>query len=85
MRFQVSAGAIPASMIRGIIKGINTVLKYGGPTEIFPIPKASINNGYKVPRRTVAAAEAAVGLAIIVMYYKNKGSIQVEHISSLKG
>ena len=34
---------------------------------------------------TVAAAEAAVGLAIIVMYYKNKGSIQVEHISSLKG
>ena len=34
---------------------------------------------------TVAAAEAAVGLAIIVMYYKNKGSIQVEQISSLKG
>ena len=34
---------------------------------------------------TVAAAEAAVGLAIIVMYYKNKGSIDVEQISSLKG
>ena len=34
---------------------------------------------------TVAAAEAAVGLAIIVIYYKNKGSIQVEQISSLKG
>mgnify|MGYP000665143997 FL=1 len=34
---------------------------------------------------TVAAAEAAVGLAIIVIYYKNKGSIHVEHISSLKG
>ena len=34
---------------------------------------------------TVAAAEAAVGLAIIVAYYKNKGSIRVEHISSLKG
>ena len=34
---------------------------------------------------TVAAAEAAVGLAIIVIYYKNKGSINVEHISSLKG
>ena len=34
---------------------------------------------------TVAAAEAAVGLAIIVMYYKNKGSIHVEQISSLKG
>jgi len=34
---------------------------------------------------TVAAAEAAIGLAIIVVYYKNKGSIQVEQINSLKG
>ena len=34
---------------------------------------------------TVAAAEAAVGLAIIVIYFKNKGSIQVEKINSLKG
>ena len=34
---------------------------------------------------TVAAAEAAVGLAIIVIYYKNKGSINVERIDSLKG
>ena len=34
---------------------------------------------------TVAAAEPAVGLAIIVIYYKNKGSINVEQIDSLKG
>ena len=34
---------------------------------------------------TVAAAEAAVGLAIIVIYYKKKGSINVEQINSLKG
>ena len=34
---------------------------------------------------TVAAAEAAVGLAIIVIYYKNRGSIHIEQISSLKG
>ena len=34
---------------------------------------------------TVAAAEAAVGLAIIVIYYKNRGSINVEQIDSLKG
>ena len=34
---------------------------------------------------TVAAAEAAIGLAIIVIYYKNKGSIDVEQINSLKG
>ena len=34
---------------------------------------------------TVAAAETAVGLAIIVIYYKNKGSIHVEKINSLRG
>ena len=34
---------------------------------------------------TVAAAETAIGLAIIVVYYRNKGSIRVEDISSLKG
>jgi len=34
---------------------------------------------------TVAAAEAAIGLAIIVAYYKNKGSINVETINTLKG
>ena len=34
---------------------------------------------------TVAAAEASVGLAIIVIYYKNKGSINVEQINSLRG
>jgi len=34
---------------------------------------------------TIAAAEAAIGLAIIVIYYKNKGSIDIKKISSLKG
>ena len=34
---------------------------------------------------TVAAAEAAIGLAIIVAYYRNKQSIRIEDISSLKG
>ena len=34
---------------------------------------------------TVAAAEAAIGHAIIVVYYRNKGSIRVEDINSLKG
>ena len=34
---------------------------------------------------TVAAAEAAIGLAIIVVYYRNKGSIRVEEINRLKG
>ena len=34
---------------------------------------------------TVAAAEAAIGLAIIVVYYRNAGSIRVEDINTLKG
>tara|TARA_B100000029_G_scaffold166706_1_gene162925 strand:+ start:435 stop:764 length:330 start_codon:yes stop_codon:yes gene_type:complete len=33
----------------------------------------------------VAAAEAAIGLAIIVVYFRNKGSIKIEDISSMKG
>ena len=34
---------------------------------------------------TVAAAEAAIGLAIIVVFYRNKGSIRVEDIHGMKG
>jgi NADH-quinone oxidoreductase subunit K len=34
---------------------------------------------------TVAAAEAAIGLAILVTYFRNRGTIAVEDINSLKG
>ena len=34
---------------------------------------------------TVAAAEAAIGLAIIVVYYRNRGSIAVDDINMMKG
>ena len=34
---------------------------------------------------TVAAAEASIGLAIIVSYYRNRGSIRVEEINEMKG
>ena len=34
---------------------------------------------------TVAAAESAIGLAIIVTYYRNAGTINVEEIKNLKG
>jgi NADH-quinone oxidoreductase subunit K len=34
---------------------------------------------------TVAAAEAAIGLAILVTYYRNRGTIAVEDINVLKG
>ena len=34
---------------------------------------------------TVAAAEAAIGLAILVAYYRNSGTIAVEDINAMKG
>lgn len=34
---------------------------------------------------TVAAAEAAVGLAILVVYFRNRGNIDVENINLMRG
>lgn len=34
---------------------------------------------------TVAAAESAIGLALLVVYYRVRGTIAVEHISLIKG
>jgi NADH-quinone oxidoreductase subunit K len=34
---------------------------------------------------TVAAAEAAIGLAILVVFYRNRGSIAVEDVSMMRG
>ena len=34
---------------------------------------------------TVAAAEAAIGLAILVVYFRNRGSIAVEDVNQMKG
>ena len=34
---------------------------------------------------TVAAAEAAIGLAILVVYFRNRGSIAVEDVDVMKG
>jgi NADH-quinone oxidoreductase subunit K len=34
---------------------------------------------------TVAAAEAAIGLAILVCYFRNRGSIAVEDVNLMKG
>ncbi|MEE9547506.1 MAG: NADH-quinone oxidoreductase subunit NuoK [Hyphomicrobium sp.] len=34
---------------------------------------------------TVAAAEAAIGLAIVVVYYRNRGSIAVDDVNMMKG
>jgi NADH-quinone oxidoreductase subunit K len=34
---------------------------------------------------TVAAAESAIGLAIVVVYFRNRGSIAVEDVNLMKG
>jgi NADH-quinone oxidoreductase subunit K len=33
----------------------------------------------------VAAAETAIGLAVLVVYYRNRGSIEVESVNLMKG
>ncbi len=34
---------------------------------------------------TVAAAEVAIGLAILVVYFRNRGSIEVEDVNAMRG
>ena len=34
---------------------------------------------------TVAAAEAAIGLAIMIVFFRNRGSIEVEDVNVMKG
>jgi|TARA_B100001113_G_scaffold352759_1_gene355019 NADH:ubiquinone oxidoreductase subunit 11 or 4L (chain K) len=34
---------------------------------------------------TVAAAESAIGLALLVIYHKTRGNIQIEYMNQLKG
>ena len=54
--------------------------------KVFPFPNPfSDYTAFTMFVLTVAAAEAAIGLAIIVVYFRNTGSIQVEDISSMKG
>ena len=38
-----------------------------------------------VTRRMTAAAEAAIGLAILVVFFRNRGTIQVEDVNVMKG
>ena len=40
---------------------------------------------YRELKHTIAAAEAAIGLAILVVYFRNRGSIAVDEINSMKG
>ena len=40
---------------------------------------------FAMPVLTVAAAEAAVGLAILVVYFRNRGDISVENVDLMKG
>lgn len=34
---------------------------------------------------SIAAAEVSIGLAILVLYYRNRGSIEIEDINQMKG
>jgi hypothetical protein len=43
--FHLAIGPNPIRKIAGAINGTNTASKYGGPTDIFPRPKASTSKG----------------------------------------
>jgi len=34
---------------------------------------------------SIAAAEISIGLAILVLYFRNRGSIEIEDINQMKG
>lgn len=34
---------------------------------------------------SIAAAEASIGLAILILYFRNKGSIEIDEINQMKG
>ena len=55
--FQRASGPTPIRNTSGAISGTNTVSKYGGPTEILPMPSASSNSGYSVPSSTAAIGD----------------------------
>src|SRR5580658_6011583 len=54
-RFQDSIGPAAMAISTGTIMGTNVRSKNGGPTDTLAPPTASRNNGYSVPRNTVAA------------------------------
>ena len=59
---------MPIKTNNAIIIGINTALKYGAPTDIFPMPIASIISGYKVPNKMVTVAVIKIDMAIKIVF-----------------
>ena len=55
-RFHAINGPMAITTTIGTMRGINTALKNGGPTDTLPPPTASRNNGYSVPKSTAAVA-----------------------------
>ena len=55
------------------------------PRRVFELLGDIVGQVYALIVLTVAAAEAAIGLAILVAYFRNRGSIAVEDINLMKG
>ena len=55
--------------------------EYGLPPEV----QEQYENVKRAAEERVAAAEAAIGLAILVVFFRNKGSIAVDDIAEMKG
>ena len=55
------------------------------PRRVLALQRRPVGQVFALFVLTVAAAEAAIGLAIIVVYFRNRGSIAVEDINMMKG
>ena len=60
-------------------------LPTAGDTTAYADRDADVPPSLEMFDRIVAAAEAAIGLAIVVVYFRNRGSIAVEDINMMKG
>jgi len=65
-------------MLNAVNLNLVAFWRYGGPTEV-------TGQVFAIIVITVAAAEAAVGLALIIAMYRNRQTVNVEDLDTLKG
>ena len=97
MHYLILAGALFSLGLLGIIVGRKSVITILMSIELLLLAvninmvafsahlKDLTGQAFTMFILTVAAAEAAIGLAILVTFYRNRGTIDIEDISAMKG
>ena len=78
-------GAHPDDVELGCGALIAKEISLGKKVGIVDLTRGELGTRGSAEIRDQEAAEAAIGLAIIVVYYRNSGTIRVEEIDKLKG